>query len=161
MHLSIYDLFEIGKFSLRQFFDKADDCRAVIHCFHRQSTTHTLIIHSSHDNRQRLSLLAFDMRLLSQAGSYLSTLASTSSQMRNLLRYIHQVQIQILGDYEAAFELPGRFMANIEETLRENGDWTWSQAAYHVIVTGHCPDTIKEWLVDQLGERVPKNTSSL
>ena len=161
VHLSIYDLFEIGKFSLRQSLDLADNCRAIMHCFHRNCTTHTLVVHSSHGNRQSLSLLAFDMRLLSQAGSYLSSLASTSSQMRNLLRYIHQVQVQILGDFKAAFELPGRFMANVEETLHETGDWTWSQAAYHLIVTGHCPEAIKEWLVDQLGERVLETKSNL
>ncbi|KAG8528832.1 uncharacterized protein KY384_006521 [Bacidia gigantensis] len=74
--------------------------------------------------------------------------------MQNLLRYIRQVQEQLYDDFRAALELPSKFITNIEETLREKGDWNWTQAAYHLVVTGHCPDDVKEWLVDQLGDRV-------
>ena len=153
-YLSIYDLFELGLFSIKPLFDQLTHCQPLLHCFHPFSTTHSLLVRTSDKTGDTLSLLPVDLRLLSNAGRYLSTLASKSTQMRNLLRYIRQVQIQMYGDFKACLELPKRFMANIEETLDQEGEWSWSQAAYHVVVTGHCPKDIKEWLLDQLGERV-------
>ena len=154
MNLSIYNLFDIGTFSIASCFEDHGNHKVLAHCFHRNSTTHTLAVQSSHRTCPQISLLAFDLRLLSHAGSHLSILASKSSQMRNLLRYMRQVQVQIIGDFKAAFELPRRFIANVEEALQETGAWNWSQAAYHLVVTGHCPQAVKEWMIDQLGERV-------
>lgn len=155
IHLSIYDLFEIGSFRLPSQPEELRPSKPLMHGYHPFSTTHALLASQPYQDRQRLSLLFLDLRLVSNAGRYLSTLASKSTQLQSLLRYIRQVQIQLYGDFRAAQDLPGRFMANIEETLNEKGEWSWVQAAYHLVVTGHCPDKdVKEWLVDQLGERV-------
>ena len=154
IHLSIYDLFEIGSFSAKGLCLESTRCRAIMHCFNELSTTHSLLIHSSNASGDKLCLLPLDLRLLSHAGKYLSILASKATQMRNLLRYVHQAQIQLHAELKAALDLPRRFMSNIGEALTEKGDWTWDKAAYHMVVTGQCPDDVKEWLVDQLGERV-------
>ncbi len=61
------------------------------------------------------------------------------------------------NDFKASQDLPSRFMANIEETLEGSSDYKWTQAAYHLVVTGDCHPEVKDWLVDQLGERVRSN----
>lgn len=98
--------------------------------------------------------MPLDLRLLSNAGRYLSLLASKSTQLHNVLRYMYQVQRQMYSDFRASQELPNRFMGNIEEALSEQSDCSWLQAAYHLVVTGHCHSQVKDWLVEQLGERV-------
>lgn len=113
-----------------------------------------MLISNSAGDQEELYIVPLDLRLLSNAGRYLSLLASKSTQLHNLLRYIHQVERQMHNDFKASQELPSRFMANIEESLREHADCKWMQAAYHLVVTGDCPPQVKEWLVDQLGERV-------
>lgn len=109
---------------------------------------------SSVSSQEMLHMVPLDLRLLSNAGRYLSLLASKSTQLYNILRYIRQAQKQMSGDFKASQELPSRFMGNIEETLQEQRRLDWMQTAYQLVVTGHCTHEVKEWLVDQLGERV-------
>ena len=154
IHLSIYDFFEIGSFRLGQRPDGFDNCKPLLHCFHPSSTTHSLLVSHSLQSETHLSVVPLDLRLLSNAGRYISILASKSTQLQNLLRYIRQVQVQMYGDFKAAQDLPNRFITNIKQTLSEKGDWSWTQLAYHLVVTGDCPNEVKEWLVDQVGERV-------
>jgi len=154
IHLSIYDFFEIGSFNLQQAARRFERCRPLLHCSHPYSTTHSLLISTLVCGQEELHVVPVDLRLLSNAGRYLSLLASKSTQLHNVLRYIRQVQSQMYGDFKASQEVPSRFMANIEETLREQSDCNWMQTAYHLVVTGQCHPEVKEWLVDQLGERV-------
>ena len=154
VHLSIYDFFEIGRFNLHQASSGFRGCRPILHCSHPCSTTHSMLVSNFAGDQEEMYIVPLDLRLLSNAGRYLSLLASKSTQLHNLLRYIHQVERQMHNDFKASQELPSRFMANIEESLREHADCNWMQAAYHLVVTGDCSPQIKEWLVDQLGERV-------
>ena len=96
----------------------------------------------------------FSPVFISRAGRYLSALASKATQLQNILRYLRQVQKQLHGDFKASQDLPKRFIGNMEDDLRANSDCTWEQAAYHLVVTGDCYPEVKEWLVDQVGERV-------
>ena len=50
-------------------------------------------------------------------------------------------------------------MSFVNETLEEKKEATLVQNLYHLAVTGNCPPTIKEWLVDELTERVSKSIS--
>lgn len=154
IYLSIYDFFEIGGFNLQQAARSFERCRPLSHCSHPFSTTHSLLISTMVHGREELHVVPLDLRLLYNAGRYLSLLASKSTQLHNVLRYIRQVQRQMQSDFKASQELPSRFMGNIEETLRGQSDCNWMQTAYHLAVTGHCLPEVKEWLVDQLGERV-------
>ena len=55
---------------------------------------------------------------------------------------------------KAAFDLPSRFLRNIDESLvegDENADFVY--AAHHLAVTGDCDAKLKEWLVDEVGDR--------
>ena len=154
VHLSIYDSFEIGIFDLQQASRGIHGCKPLLHSSHPYSTTHSLLVSSKAGVEQELHVVPLDLRLVSNAGRYLSLLAAKSTQLHNVLRYINQVQRQMYSDFKASQDLPRRFIGNIEETLMEQSDCTWMQAAYHLVVTGNCHSEVKEWLVDQLGERV-------
>ena len=110
-------------------------------------------------DQEELHIVPLDLRLLSNAGRYLSLLASKSTQLHNVLRYVHQVQRLMYNDFKTSQDLPSKFIANIEESLHEQRDCNWMQAAYHLVVTGNCYPEVKEWLVDQLGERVSTHFS--
>ncbi|KAK3168298.1 hypothetical protein OEA41_004745 [Lepraria neglecta] len=153
VHLSIFDSFEIGSFSLQQASRGFQICRPLLHSSHPYSTTHSLLVSSSTGNIEELYVVPLDLRLLSNAGRYLSLLAAKSTQLHNVLRYIHQVQRQMYSDFKASQVLPRKFIVNVEEALQEQSDCTWVQAAYHLVVTGNCYPEVKEWLVDQLAER--------
>ena len=154
IHLNIYDFFEIGSFNLQQAFQDLKNSKPIMHCFHPYSTTHPLLVSASPNGRRELYVVPLDLRFISGAGRYLSLLASKSTQLHNILRYIRQVQRQMYSEFKISQDLPSKLIRNIEETLQEKCDCTWVQAAYHLVVTGNCYPPVKEWLVDELGERV-------
>lgn len=106
-------------------------------------------------------VVPLDLRLVSNAGRYLSLLASKSTQMQSILQYLRQVQGEMYCEFKVAQDLPRKFIRSIEETLKEKCDCTWTHAAYHLVVTGNCLPQVKEWLVDELGERVNGATYSM
>ena len=154
LHISIYDSFEVGSFNLQQASSVLQSSKPLSHCYHPNSTTHAFIISKSVSDHQELFVLPLDLRLVSSAGRYLSLLAAKSTQLKNILRYIQQVEKEMINEYKAAQDLPGRFIRNIDEALEEKSACTWVEAAYHLVVTGNCYPEVKEWLVDELGERV-------
>ena len=131
-----------------------DNCKLLRTCAHPFSTTHALVVFNESASQAGLYLVPLDLRLINSTGRYLSLLASKSTQLHNILRYMQQVQRQMYSEFKSSQEMPRRFMQNIEEPLRESLDCSWIQAAYHLVVTGHCYPQVKEWLVDELGERV-------
>lgn len=156
VHLSIYDFFEIGKFSLHQASPILQEIKPLLYCSHPYSTTHALMVSDLTSHGSVLHVVPLDLRLVSNAGRYLSLLASKSTQLHNILRYLHQVQKEMYSEFKISQDLPSRFIRNIEETLKEKCDYTWIHAAYHLVVTGNCFPVVKEWLVDELGERVSR-----
>ncbi|KAL8943883.1 MAG: hypothetical protein Q9216_000777 [Gyalolechia sp. 2 TL-2023] len=148
--LSMSEDFSIGTFDLHDAASNLSDSRPLLHCSHPMSTTHALLVSNG---LQELHVVPFDLRMISTAGRYLSLLASKVTELHNLLRYLHQVQEHICSEIRTSQDLPSRFMRNIDEALQEKSDCTWVQAAYHLVVTGHCYPEVKEWLVDELGER--------
>ncbi|KAK7717006.1 hypothetical protein SLS57_006413 [Botryosphaeria dothidea] len=72
--------------------------------------------------------------------------------MRNLLQYLQASFRTIISYFHNARDLPSRFMRNISETLSEKGEGDLVSNLYHLAVSGDCPPTIKEWLVDELAE---------
>ena len=153
IHLSIYDFFEIGHFTLPTS-SRFQQHKLLSHTYHPQSTTHPLLTTTISPSGSELHLLPLDLRLVSTAGRYLSLLASKSTQLHHVLRYIQQVQKQMYSEFSSSQELPRRFMRNVEETLAQSHDCTWVHAAYHLVVTGNCYPQAKEWLVDEISERV-------
>ena len=160
IHLSINDVFEIGTFSTRQITPQIGQSRMIRECSHPYSSTHALLIQSLSVNVSELHFVPFDLRLIPETGKYLSLLASKSTQLHNLLRYIQEVQNQIYSEFRASQDLPQRFMRNIEETLQEKSQTSFVTAAYQLVATGICGALMKEWLVDELGDRVCEYSAS-
>jgi anaphase-promoting complex subunit 4 len=151
IHLTIYDSFIIGSFSLPSTNGEISP-KFVRHCSHHQSSTHSLLLQNG--DSDTLFVAALDLRFISATSDYLSLLASRSTALQNLLRYIHQVQVLMVIEWKSTQELPARFLRNINETLEESAKGDIVQALYHSVATGHTYPAVKEWLVDELQERV-------
>lgn len=156
IHLRIFDCFEIGSFSVLTANEKPRSVEALVHASHPMNSTHALLLSESPGDayESRLKLLTLDLRFITKSGRYLSLLASKTTQLQNLLRYIHQVQRQIQLEWKNVVELPTRFMRSIGEELQEKCHCDFVTALYHLVVTGDCFPPLKEFLVDIVGERV-------
>ncbi|KAG4426231.1 hypothetical protein IFR04_000697 [Cadophora malorum] len=152
IHLSIYDSFEIGSFVSPITIDGAP-CHLLRHASHPDFSTHALLMELPVSGKS-LYFVPMDLRFISASSEYLSLLASRSTALNNLLRYIHQVQALMISEWKSTQELPSRFLRNINETLAEKEDnRDIVQALYHSVATGHTFPSVKEWLVDELSER--------
>lgn len=152
IHLSIYDSFVVGSFKAPVNIGPHSP-HLVLHASHKRYSTHILLMKSS-SAEDRLYFAPMDLRFISASSNYLSLLASRSTALQNLLRYIHQVQILMTNEWKGTQELPGNFLRDINETLGENANRTIVQALYHSVATGHTFPAVREWLVDELTERV-------
>ncbi|KAK6585577.1 hypothetical protein PZA11_002304 [Diplocarpon coronariae] len=151
IHLSIYDSFEVGTFVSPVTIDGVP-CHLIRHAAHEQFSTHVLLL----EQPKASGLLYFvpmDLRFISASSEYLSLLASRSTALNNLLRYIRQVQMLMINEWKVTQELPSRFIRNINKTLEEKGHGDIVQALYHSVATGHTFPAVREWLVDELSER--------
>lgn len=152
IHLSIYDSFVIGSFP-SPTLPGSPRSHLVLHASHKQYSTHSLLLRASSPGAQ-LYFVPMDLRFISASSEYLSLLASRSTALQNLLRYINQVQSQMVSEWKSTQELPARFLSNINETLAEKDNRNIVQALYHSVATGHTFPSVREWLVDELSERV-------
>jgi anaphase-promoting complex subunit 4 len=57
-------------------------------------------------------------------------------------------------EWRTTQDLPNRFIRNINDTLGEKDDRNIVQALYHSVATGHTLPAVREWLVDELSDRV-------
>ncbi|KAH9222829.1 anaphase-promoting complex, cyclosome, subunit 4-domain-containing protein [Leptodontidium sp. 2 PMI_412] len=152
IHLSIYDSFEIGAFVSPVVINGAP-CHLIRHASHQEFSTHALLMQAPKSD-ESLYFVPMDLRFISASSEYLSLLASRSTALNNLLRYIHQVEILMISEWKSTQELPSRFLRNINETLAEREDnRDIVQALYHSVATGHTFPAVREWLVDELSER--------
>ncbi|KAJ5764981.1 hypothetical protein N7520_004540 [Penicillium odoratum] len=151
VHLRIFDCFEIGNFPVGETVGVAESRRILRHASHPLSSTHALLASGSSD--APVDLVTLDLRFITKSGRYLSLLASKTTQLHNLLRYIGSVQRQIELEWKNAQELPARFLRSVNEDLQEKCQCDFVTAIYHLVVTGHCFEPMKEFLVDIVGER--------
>jgi anaphase-promoting complex subunit 4 len=152
VHLSIYDSFVVGLFASPLGSSHAH-YQLAQHASHQYYSTHALLMKSESVGIENLCFVPMDLRFISASNGYLSLLASRSTALQNLLRYINQVQISMATEWQATQDLPKRFLRNINETL-EKSECNIVQAMYHSVATGHTFPAVKEWLVDELAERV-------
>lgn len=151
IHLTIYDSFVIGSFPLPSV-PSSMTSQLIMHSSHPKFSSHALLLKAPESDS--LSFAALDLRFISATSNYLSLLASRSTALQNLLRYIHQVQILIVNEWKSTRDLPSKFLRNVNEELAEKGKGNIVQALYHSVATGHTFPIVKEWLVDELAERV-------
>jgi anaphase-promoting complex subunit 4 len=155
VHLRIFDSFEIGSFQILSAAEKANACDILLHASHPMSSTHALlVVDHSEQSQKSTRLLTLDLRFITKSGRYLSLLASKTTQLQNLLRYISQAQWQIQLEWKNTQDLPARFIRSANEDLHRKCHCDFVTAAYHLVVTGDCFEPLKEFLVEVVGERV-------
>ena len=158
LHLIIYDSFVVGSFE-SPLSVGGKPSHLILHASNDHYSTHGLLMKSL-DSKGSIYFILMDVRFISTSSEYLSLLASRSTALQNLLRYINQVQSLMASEWKATQELPGKFLRNINETLEGKGHRDIVQALYHSVATGHTLPEVREWLVDELAERVTSAHSS-
>ena len=157
IHLSIYDSFVVGAFTSPVIIEGVP-AHLIHHASHKRYSTHALLMRSSLSS-QNLYFVPMDLRFVSSSSSHLSLLASRSTALHNLLRYLDQVQSLMVSEWKSTQDLPSKFIRNINETLKENGNHDIVQALYHSVATGHTLPAVRDWLIDELAERVRFSSS--
>lgn len=154
IHFSIYDAFVIG--GLKHSPPGEGILELCGHSSHPDSSTHMLLFRSQAEDSTTLSLVPTSLAFLDHSPVNQSLLASKTTTLQNLLRYLKLAHSHIISEWKSTRELPARFMASVEEDLKKmpNGDMTIIQALYHTVVTGHVFPAVQEWLVDTVAERV-------
>jgi len=152
VHLEIFDSFEIGAVdvgSCLPFLEKGAIVKAITS--HPYLSAAFLTVQRTDHS---LHLVGLDLSFIPRAGGMLPLVARKVTQLGNLLRYVSQVQMQLSTEVKAAFDLPSRFLRNINESLAEaDPDSDFAFAAHHLAVTGDCEPRVREWLVDEVGDR--------
>jgi len=159
IHLSLYDALVIG--ALRPTGEEG--FKLCGHCSHPEASTHLLLLRPQVGDGTTLQLVPMNLGFLDDSPVNLSLLASKTTTLQNLIRYLRLTQSQIISEWHTTRELPQRFMASVQEDLKKppNGNLTITQALYHTVVTGHVFPAVQEWLVDTIGDRVSVNPLSL
>jgi anaphase-promoting complex subunit 4 len=152
IHLSIYDSFVIGSFKSPHTIE-TPHTYLFRHASHEFYSTHALLMKST-TSENKLYFMTMDLRFMSASSDYLSILSSRSTHLHNLLRYIHHAQTVLVSEWKVTQELPAKFLRNINETLNETSNRNIVQALYHSVATGHTFPGVRDWLVDELAERV-------
>ncbi|KAK4106231.1 hypothetical protein N658DRAFT_490835 [Parathielavia hyrcaniae] len=153
IHLSIYNSFVIG--TVRHSPRGDGVFQLCGHDSHPESANHMLLLRPQKGDGTALYLVAMHLSFLEHSSINLSLMASKTTALQNLLRYLKQTQSHMVSEWKSTRELPGRFMAGVKDDLKKlpNGDMTIVQALYHTVVTGHVFPPVKEWLVDTIGDR--------
>lgn len=157
VQINIYDSLSIGGFQYQipDAKDAAGVAELRCHSSHPGISTHALLFRPQVDRPDALYLVPVDMMFIHSSPINLPLLASKTTTLQNLLRYIKQTQVHMLGEWKSTRELPARFMAGVQEDLEKLPKCrTIVQALYHTAVTGNFHRPVKEWLVDSLAERV-------
>lgn len=137
-------------------------CTTILSASHPYSCSHSLLMEipgqnasgSSVQSRQRVVLVPLTLRSIHSARSYLYLIASKTTQLQNLVKYVNQTCECVIAFWRHAQELPSKFMRNAEEALSEGEEPGLVESLYHLAVTGDCPPPMRDWLADQLTENV-------
>lgn len=153
IHLSIYDSFVVGSFPSPIRASRAASNVLVSHASHKAYSVHGLLLKSTSTLVRGLSFVPMDLRFITSSKDHLSLLASRSTALQNLLRYVNQVKDLMATEYNTSRDLPSKFIRNVDDAFTESGKgWSIVPALYHQVVTGHTLPEVKEWIGD-VGER--------
>jgi anaphase-promoting complex subunit 4 len=157
VQVSMFDSFVIGTVNLGSALPKSmKDARIRHSISHPLLSTHYVTIEAGRPGSLASSthLVSLDLRYISQTNHNLPLLATKVTQLQNLLRYLLQISNQLSAEVRTAFDLPSRFVENVNESLTEqDSSADFMTESYHLILTGTCSDNFREWLVDQVGDR--------
>jgi Anaphase-promoting complex, cyclosome, subunit 4 len=147
----VYDSLSIGNISL----PFAHPAQHIKHASHPLAHCYVLLSQYEVDPGQfKTVLLPISFRFLRFAGGNIHFIDSKTAQLELLVQYVGEALTAVEHHWKHAQDLPYRFQQSIRETLLEKEEPTLSQSLYQLAVTGHCSEILREWLTDQLTERV-------
>ncbi|RGP73650.1 anaphase-promoting complex subunit 4 [Fusarium sporotrichioides] len=154
IQISIYDSFIIGNFECPRVTPSLSS-QLILHASHPKVSTHALLFADKADGPTDVHLVPIDMPFIHSSPINLSLLASKLTTLQKLLRYLKQSQLHMQVEWRNTRELPTRFLRSIEGDLEslETGPRSVVSALYHLAVTGHAYEPVREWLVESLAER--------
>ncbi|KAF5017949.1 hypothetical protein F66182_10096 [Fusarium sp. NRRL 66182] len=154
LQLSIYDSFIIGSFQCPAI-SPSSDSQLILHASHPQVSTQALLVAEKTEEPQEVHFVPIDLPFISSSPINLSLLASKLTTLQKLLRYLKQAQLHMQVEWRNTRELPTRFLGSIAGDLEnlETGPRDIVSALYHLAVTGHAYEPVREWLVESLAER--------
>ena len=164
IHLSMYDSFVIGSFNPLRTAARPHplplDLQLCGHGAHPDISTHSLVFRSKEQGKS-LYFLPMDLTFVYDSPVDLALLASKTTTLQNLLRYLKQALSHMTGEWKSTRELPARFLFGVREDLEKmpTGPMTIVQALFHTVTTGHVFPPVKDWLVDSVAERVSLRNS--
>ena len=150
IHISVWDGFEMGTFSLpkRRLGSPRDLVIGV--SGNPMSTCYSLLTACK---SRGVCLVPIELRMLATSGDHLRLIASRCTQLQNLVMYLEQTKDLILIEWRASQDLPRRFVRSIDEILQEKRGCTLAHECYELAATGHCSTPMRDWLVNELAER--------
>lgn len=155
LQLSIYDSFVIGSFE-GPTVTPLKTLQLVHHAAHPEVSTHALLLADKPTDPEEVHLVPMDLPFISSSPINLSLLSSKLTTLQKLLRYLKQTQLHMQVEWKNTRELPSRFLRSVEGDLQQTtiGPQTIVPALYHTVLTGHAHEPVREWLVENLAERV-------
>jgi anaphase-promoting complex subunit 4 len=125
------------------------------HASHPFAHSHVLLSKVCINNeKSKLILTPLALRFLKSAGRNIHFIDFKTAQLSTLLQYVGESILALHHHWKHALDLPARFQRNINETLNENEEPNLAQSLYQLAATGYCSAAIKEWLTEELAERV-------
>jgi anaphase-promoting complex subunit 4 len=124
------------------------------HAASHDISTHSLLLSEYKTNHLLFSTL--DILFIQQFGQYLFQLASTSTRVQALIRYMRETVTTIEAEFKTMNELTQRYVGIIAEDAEKVGSEVGLEL-FEFLVTGGPSPTLKEWLVETLTERVRRH----
>ncbi len=156
VHFSIYDTFIVGTFEV----GPPEACLQLRrHASHPAMSTYSLLLTPTEADSRVLHLVPVDLAFTRSFPVNLSLLASKTTTLQKLLRYIKQTQVHMLGEWQSTRELPARFLRSIQAELDEQDPAEIRNIVvilYQGVMMGCYPKVVKEWLLETIGERVSR-----
>lgn len=152
--LNVFDSFLIGTMELSKLSHQLKPRTKLLrHTASSNLATQALLLHEPTSNKLLFSTM--DILFIQQFGQYLFQLASTSTRVQALLRYMTETISAMQTEFKTMNDLSKRFVNIIAEDADNAGSEVGLEF-FEFLVTGLPSPVLKEWLLDVLQERGQK-----
>lgn len=152
--LNVFDSFLVGTMELSSLCSQLNEYSTLI-CHRATSnlSVHALLLKDTTDGRTQFATM--DILFIHQFGQYLHQLASTSTKVTALMRYMHETVVSLQTEFKTMNDLSDRFVSIIDEDLQKDCSEIGLEL-FEYLVTGIPSSTLKKVLLDVLPERSQK-----
>jgi anaphase-promoting complex subunit 4 len=121
------------------------------HASHPLAHCHVVMANMGADG---LGLVPISLRFLKSVGHNVHFIDFKTAQLEMLVQYIGECVSVVFHHWKHARELPRRFQQNVAEVLEDKKKPVLMASLYQLASTGRCTNYVKEWLTDEVAERV-------